>query len=172
MANEKSQDIDWVDYTLRRLKEEGRTYDCFSVLRPTNPFRLPGTIRRAWKVFLESGGADSLRAVEKCRQHPGKMWVRDGNRIRPLWTGTHEGQPWHSTPYQALPEVFVQNASLEIAWCRVVFEQKSISGERIVPFFTEGTEGFDINDEMDWLMAERLLEKGAPLPGIPEACRA
>ena len=60
------------------------------------------------------------------------------------------GQPWHSTPYQALPVVYVQNASLEMAWTRVVFQQGTIAGTEIVPFMTEGLEGFDINDPHDW----------------------
>jgi N-acylneuraminate cytidylyltransferase len=76
-------------------------------------------------------------------------------------------QPWHSTPYQALPPVYVQNASLEIAWTRVVRERRTIAGDVLVPFLTEGYEGFDINDEYDWMMAERLLADGAvTLPPI------
>ena len=69
-------------------------------------------------------------------------------------------QPWHSTPYQALPRVYVQNASLEIAWTRVVLEKRTIAGDVLVPFLTEGYEGFDINDAFDWMVAERLLAEG------------
>jgi N-acylneuraminate cytidylyltransferase len=69
--------------------------------------------------------------------------------------------PWHSTPYQALPPVYVQNASLEIAWTRVVFDRRTIAGDVLVPFLTEGYEGFDINDPHDWMVAERLLADGA-----------
>jgi CMP-N,N'-diacetyllegionaminic acid synthase len=63
--------------------------------------------------------------------------------------------------------VYVQNASLEIAWTRVVRERRTIAGDVLVPFLTEGYEGFDINDEYDWMMAERLLADGAvTLPPI------
>jgi hypothetical protein len=80
------------------------------------------------------------------------------------------GQPWHSTPYQALPLVYVQNASLEIAWTRVVFERRTIAGDVVVPFITEAHEGFDINDPYDWMVAERLLEDGsAVLPRVPQS---
>jgi CMP-N,N'-diacetyllegionaminic acid synthase len=71
-----------------------------------------------------------------------------------------DDQPWHSTPYQALPPVYVQNASLEIAWTRVVRERRTIAGDVLVPFLTEGYEGFDINDAADWMVAERLLADG------------
>ena len=173
LASDTSPDIEWLEYTLGELKRHRRTWDCFSLLRPTSPFRTCGTIRRAWERFTANEGVDSLRAVEKCAQHPGKMWVVRGERMVPLLpfgTPTAEGheQPWHSTPYQALPTVYVQNASLEIAWTRVVFERRTIAGDVLVPFLTEGYEGFDINDPYDWMVAERLLAEGAvQLPPVP-----
>jgi N-acylneuraminate cytidylyltransferase len=166
-AGDTSPDIEWLEYTLNELKRRGRTWDCFSLLRPTSPFRTADTIRRAWATFAAQQGVDSLRAVEKCAQHPGKMWVIDGNRMAPLLKDGPKDQPWHSTPYQALPPVYVQNASLEIAWTRVVFEQRTIAGDVLVPFVTEGYEGFDINDPHDWMIAERLIADGtATLPPI------
>ena len=83
-SGDTSPDIEWVEYTLRRLAAEGRRYDCFSILRPTSPFRLPETIQRAWAEFCAETGVDSLRAVEKCSQHPAKMWVVRGRRMLPL----------------------------------------------------------------------------------------
>jgi N-acylneuraminate cytidylyltransferase len=153
----------------------GRAYDCFSILRPTSPFRRADTIRRAWRQFCGDPRADSLRAVERCRQHPGKMWVVRGARMHPLLPLGPAVQPWHSSQYQSLPEVFVQNASLEMAWTRVVFSGRTIAGEVLMPFFTEGYEGFDINRAEDWQLAEMAMASGAahlPLvtaPPYPEA---
>jgi CMP-N,N'-diacetyllegionaminic acid synthase len=168
LAGDTSPDIEWLAYTLEQLRVRGRTWDCFGLLRPTSPFRSADTIRRAWARFIAQQGVDSLRAVERCTQHPGKMWVVRGDRMLPLLPfdlpvpgrANGRGQPWHSTPYQALPPIYVQNASLEIAWTRVVLEQGTIAGDVLVPFFTEGYEGFDINDPYDWIVAERLLEEG------------
>jgi CMP-N-acetylneuraminic acid synthetase len=179
MASDRSPDIEWLEYTLKELALQGRTWEAFSLLRPTSPFRTPATIQRAWALFSAQQGVDSLRAIEKCAQHPGKMWVVRGSRMLPLMPfenpvpaspgpGTPErGVPWHSTPYQALPPIYVQNASLEIAWTRLVLEQRSIAGDVLVPFITEGYEGFDINDPTDWMVAERLVADGAvTLPSI------
>ena len=165
LAGDKSPDIEWLAYTLERLREAGRKYDCFSILRPTSPFRLPKTIRRAWQQFSSQTGVDSLRAVEKCTQHPGKMWVVRGKRMMPLLPLGPAEQPWHSSQYPSLPEIYVQNASLEIAWSRVVFEDRTIAGNVFMPFFTVDYEGFDVNNEYDWQLAEQMVKKGeAKLP--------
>ena len=167
MAGAKSPDIEWVEFTLARLKQAGRSYDCFSILRPTSPFRLPETIGRAWDIFLAEEGVDSLRAVQKCSEHPGKMWVIQGRRMTPLLPLGPAEQPWHSSQYHALPPVQVQNASLEIAWTRVVFETRTIAGHTLMPFLTEAYEGFDVNEPIDWVVARTLLETGeAALPQV------
>lgn len=167
IAGDLSPDIEWVEHILGWLKDQGRDYDCFGILRPTSPFRLPETIRRAWDQFLAEEGVDSLRAVEKVKQHPGKMWIVRGRRMVPLLPIGPAAQPWHSSQYQSLPEVWVQNASLEIAWSRVVFEGRTIAGNVVMPFITEGHEGFDVNDPDDWRRAEELVASGeAELPRI------
>jgi len=170
IAGDTSPDIDWVAYTLKQLRDNGQDYDCFSILRPTSPFRLPETIQRAWQEFLIQAGVDSLRAVEKCQQHPGKMWVVRGKRMLPLLPMGPAEQPWHSSQYPSLPEVYVQNASLEIACCRVALEEKTIAGNVVMPFITRDSEGFDVNSNYDWDLAEHLVRNGqAILPSVPQS---
>ncbi|MCU0593033.1 MAG: hypothetical protein MUC57_16370, partial [Desulfobacterales bacterium] len=77
-------------------------------------------------------------------------------------------QPWHSSQYPSLPEVYVQNASLEIAWSRVVFDTRTIAGHVVMPFFTRDLEGFDVNKPYDWDLAEHMVQSGqAALPIAP-----
>ena len=169
LAGDQSPDIEWLEDTLKRLQGVGRAYDCFSILRPTSPFRLPETIQRAWQEFSTQNGVDSLRAVEKCSQHPGKMWVVRGRRMTPLLPLGPAAQPWHSSQYPSLPEIYVQNASLEIAWSRVVFEDRTIAGNVVMPFLTQNYEGFDVNSEYDWQLAEHVVQAGdARLPHISQ----
>ena len=170
LAGDVSPDIEWLEYTLKRLQEEGRKYDCFSILRPTSPFRLPETIQRAWQACLKEEGVDSLRAVEKCQQHPGKMWVVRRRRMVPLLPLGPSEQPWHSSQYQSLPEVYVQNASLEIAWARVVLKERTIAGNVLMPFLTQEYEGFDVNNPYDWNLAEYWVSNGdVVLPHVSQS---
>lgn len=167
MASGTSPDIEWIRHTLALLERAGRVFELFSILRPTSPFRGAATIQRAFEDLVGRGsGADSIRAVELCRQHPGKMWVIEGESMKPLLPQP-EGVPYHSTQYKALPEVYVQNSSLEIAWTRVVTELDDIAGERVVPFLTDPAEGFTIDYPGDWAEGERMLAAGeAVLPAV------
>ena len=155
-AGDTSPDIEWVEYTLAELQRQGRGWDCFSLLRPTSPFRSADTIRRALKQFLAAGRCPFAARDREVRAAPGQDVGRPRRADVPAAAvGSNGEQPWHSTPYQALPPVYVQNASLEIAWTSVVFERHSIAGDVLVPFITEGYEGFDINDP------QRLDDRGA-----------
>lgn len=170
ISGDKSPDIEWVVWMLNQLKAQGRSYEIFSILRPTSPFRLPETIQRAMKTFTEDHKADSLRAIEKCKQHPGKMWVIRNQRMMPVMPFKDGKIPWHSSQYSALPEIYAQDASLEIAWSRIALEQNTIAGEAIIPFISQGLEGFDINEPEDWILAEHYLAQGqAKLPIISQA---
>lgn len=169
LATSTSPDVDWVVHVLDVLARAGASYDLFSILRPTSPFRTGATIRRAWDRLLAlAGRADSIRAVEPVRQHPGKMWLLDGELMRPLLPQAEEGTPTYSTQTKALPPVYVQNSSLEIAWTRVVRGPRpEIAGERVAPFFTEGLEGFSIDYPDDLERAELLVARGeAALPAV------
>lgn len=167
ISGDTSPDIAWVRFALDALARAERRYDAFSILRPTSPCRKAGTIRRAWREFVAEPGVDSLRAVEKCAQHPAKMWILRGRRMHPLLPMGPPEQPWHSSQYASLPVVHVQNASLEIAWSRVATDTGTIAGEVLMPFLTQGDEGLDVNTEQDWWYLNHLLDRGqATLPPI------
>ena len=157
-AGDSSPDIEWVRHALEAVEED---YEYFSLLRPTNPFRQPETIQRAWSAFEAEPEADTLRAVQLCKEHPYKMWRVEDGLLRPLFsTPQSEATPYHSRPYQVLPEVYVQNASLEIASTEFPLKHGRITGDNILAFVSEGEEGFDLNFPEDWVVAEHLVESG------------
>ena len=164
LATSTSPDIEWIRHALDQLDEH---YDLFAIVRATNPFRGPDVLRRGLEQLLGTPEADSIRAVERVKQHPGKMWVLEGSTMRPLLDQSHLDVAWHAGQYQALPEVYVQNSALEIAWTRVVSQTGTREGRVVAPFLTSGHEGFNIDDEEDWDSARRLLDTGkATLPDV------
>jgi CMP-N,N'-diacetyllegionaminic acid synthase len=163
-ATSTSPDIEWLTYTLQELDEH---YDLFAIVRATNPFRGPDVLARGMKQLLATPEADSIRAVEPVKQHPGKMWVIEGGLMRPLLDQSHLDVAWHAGQYPALPKVYVQNSALEIAWTRVVSQTGTREGRVVAPFLTEGYEGFNVDDEEDWERARMLLRRGeASVPDV------
>lgn len=179
-SDDTEPDIAWVRYCLPQIERwEGRKVDAFAILRPTSPFRTADTIRRAVKQFIGCG-CSSLRAVSPVTEHPAKMWtLGPGDSMTPLvgaaWHHVygaieHCGDiPFHSRPSQTLPQVYVQNASLEIAFTWCVTTCGTISGPHVAPFFTEGWEGFDINTPDDWARAEAHVAEIARVAGVSPA---
>lgn len=166
-TGDKSADIEWVTWLINELRIRKRVYDVFSILRPTSPLRQTSTIKRAFDKFYSCKEFDSLRAIEKCHEHPGKMWIVRDDNMFPLLPFSNDQVPWHSSQYDALPEIYVQNASLEIAWTKTITNKKSISGQLIIPFITEMQEGFDINYPDDIIKLNHLIESGeVKLPSI------
>jgi CMP-N,N'-diacetyllegionaminic acid synthase len=164
LATSTSPDIEWITHALDQLDEH---YDLFAIVRATNPFRGGDVLRRGFEQLLATPEADSVRAVELVKQHPGKMWVVEGKTMRPLLDQSQLDVAWHAGQYQALPPIYVQNSALEIAWTRVVSQTGTREGKVVAPFFTEGYEGFNIDDEDDWERARSLLDAGeATLPDV------
>lgn len=171
-ATDTSPDIEWIDdffTTYRCVVNDPDTKnfkmpDSFAILRPTSPFRSADTICRAWAEFQEKQPCDSIRGVQKARENPHKMWTLYDNSLCPIilrdMTYKAFGVPSHSAPSQITNHYYIQNASLEISWTRNVTERGSISGDVIKPFFTDGYEGFDLNTEDDFILAEALIERG------------
>jgi len=164
-ATDVSPDIDFVRHTLLTC---GDSYDCYAILRPTHPFRSAEGLRRAWALFLtNASGIDSLRAVTPVREHPAKAWVVRHNRLLPLLPFGPEERPWHSSQYPSLPEMFIQDASMEIAWTRLPLREGTQVGTAIMPYYSTPAEAVDIDTEHDWRIAEQMLSAGeAKLPKI------
>ena len=156
-------DILWVKWILEELESLGEKFDIFSILRPTSPLRSPNTIIDAFKQFIGEANADSIRAVQLCSEHPGKMWEITGSTMVPLIDKEINGIPWHSNQYKALPKTYIQNASLEFAWTNNIYENNSISGQNIIPFITREYEGFDINYPQDFYSLEGLIQENKNL---------
>ena len=88
------------------------------------------------------------------------MWTLIQNYIIPFVLKKKLKQPLHNLQFQSLPKLFIQNASLEISKTKVIKLYRTITGKKIVPFFTKGKEGFDINYPIDFKNA-RLSRNSA-----------
>jgi CMP-N,N'-diacetyllegionaminic acid synthase len=151
-------DIVWVQHALKNIARHGFKPEAYSIVRCTSPFKTAKDIREAKKLWdiAYKEGYSSLRAVEKPSQHPAKMWRRQiTGEITPVLLQP-DGQKWHDSPYQTLPEVYIQNASIEMARADL---GDSISGTRIYGYLSTGYSGFDLNFQEDWDIAEAKIDR-------------
>jgi CMP-N,N'-diacetyllegionaminic acid synthase len=159
LAGTESPDIGWVKHAISNLSFNPS--DKLMILRPTSPFRKPETINTGMNLFMNSQSIDSLRAVKKVSEHPGKMWTLSKELIHPLFPFSIGEVPWHSNQTHALPEVYVQTASLEITTVESVNKFGSIAGERVMPQIVQGRDALDINTLDDFMYAVYLLTKNS-----------
>ena len=115
-------------------------------------------------------GVDSLRAVQPCSEHPGKMWVIRENRLLPILPFDSDEIPWHSSQSAGLPTVWIQNAFIEVSRVANVFERSSLSGTNMLPFPISGPEALDLNTEEDWERGEWYASRNLVRIERPEIC--
>lgn len=158
IAAEHSTEYEFHLHALTWLKEEeGYEPDLVVNLYPTTPFRKASSIDRAVRLMLDHPEADCLRSVRKCSEHPYKMWVREDVFLNPFVPSKDLNS--HTSPYHLLPEVFIQNASIYITRPRVILEQGSTLGKKILAFEMGEIESLDINTPLDFLAAETLVTR-------------
>ena len=103
------------------LAEQAERWDCFSILRPTSPFRrADDDPPRMASSSCADGRADSLRAVQPCREHPAKMWILERGADAPghAQPGLRRRPRGTARRIRRCRSIYVQNASLEIARLR------------------------------------------------------
>ena len=154
-----SSDYEWVKFTLDKLKKDNEIFTHFFILRPTSPLRTKNTILRAWKKFKKFKNVDSLRAVETAKQNPGKMWKLKNKYLIPYENYKINNQPSYNNQSKVLKKMYIQNAILEISQVNVLEKYKTITGRKIIPFFSQDFEGFDINYPFDIELLKLKLKK-------------
>lgn len=157
LAQDLSTDYEFVRHALEWLRDhEGYEPDLIVQLRPTTPVRDVRVIDRAVQTLVSRPDADSLRAVVCACFTPYKMWrLGDDGFLMALLplTGVHEP---YNQPRQVLPEVYQQDGFLDITRPRTIFEQNSITGLKVLPFFLD-RESIDIDYEDELAEADRIL---------------
>lgn len=156
IAGSDSTEMQFFEHALDWLsKNENYEPDLIVLLYPTSPFRKSESIDRAVEKILGHPEADSLRSVTPCSEHPYKMWVAEGEYLKPFVKG--QAPNIHTLSYQLLPAVYIQNASIYITKPSTIREKKSPTGDIIIPFIMDAAESVDINNPIDFQFAEMLI---------------
>lgn len=157
ISTANSPDISWLKYSLKIFEINNIPIKYICLLRPTSPFRSKSFIQTGLNLLIKNTSFSSLRAVRKCLEHPGKMWILKNNIMIPLLPFSEKNVPWHSMQYKSLPDIYVQTAALEILNVDKTVRMNQLSGDIVMPYFGNDMDNFDINNQNDLLEAENLI---------------
>ena len=162
LAQDLTEDLPVFIHHLNALKEEGNLPDMIVDLRATAPLRRKERIAEGIEILKKLGRekADSVRAVSKAAKHPFKMWRHQDNFLLPFVSEEHSGvkEPYNA-PRQVLPKIYQNNGSMNAFWPETILEKNSMTGERIAGYVMEDWESINIDSEIDFLIAEKLMEQ-------------
>lgn len=146
-----------VRYAVRYWREEGEQPDIVVILRPTAPLCAVQDIQSAAELLMASLNADSVTAVTEAQVHPYR--VCRINRYGQL-KQFDERSPETRYPKrrQTFGKVYVRTGGLYISR-RKIIESGRLWGERNLPYVMPRERAMNINDELDFHIAEMLLQR-------------
>lgn len=155
LARDETPAFDVVRHALQWLKEhESFTPDYTALLQPTSPFRTQNDIDQALEKLLHSSGK-SLISVKKVEEHPFWMYRKQKNRLTPYKS---ERSPKRR---QDLPPLYYPNGALFCAQTTSLLENETLTPGKSLSYEMPPERSLDIDSELDWKIAEALLNENA-----------
>jgi CMP-N-acetylneuraminic acid synthetase len=123
--------------------------DFYLQTHSTNPLLRAGTISRAIQTFLSDNPAhDSLFSVTRLQT---RLYDSNGHAIN------HDPDKLIQT--QDLPPIFEENSCLYLFSRETLFNRHNRLGERPLMFEMDASEAWDIDEELDFAIADFLLHR-------------
>jgi CMP-N-acetylneuraminic acid synthetase len=139
--------VDWLE------GQDNWPVEAVVILQPTSPLRLPSHIDEAINL-MEKTGADTVISLTQAEFNPYWMMKLDAD-CRASWFMGQNPFPRR----QDLPIVYRTNGSIEITRPRVLRDHHSTRGKDIRGYVMPPECSTDIDNEIDFLIAETLLRK-------------
>jgi CMP-N-acetylneuraminic acid synthetase len=156
LAEDTTPTLPVVQHTLHWLAVRGEHFDAVCLLQPTNPLRQAKDIDGCIELFAERD-ADALVSVLPVPAEYNPHWVyfTDEDGVLHLSTGELIPIPRR----QALPPAFHRDGSIYLTRTRIVMEDGSLYGRRLLGYPLDPNRSVNIDNEADWAKAEALLLK-------------
>ncbi len=151
LSSDTATTWDAMRYVLEEYRKLGKEFDTLAVLQPTSPLRTSQDIRAAYQI-LEEKQADSVVGVCEVEHSP-------------LWSNTlpEDGclkgfiREEANGPRQKLSSYYRINGAVYIVSVPLLVKKGTLYGERGYACIMSKEHSIDIDDELDFAMAEFLL---------------
>jgi CMP-N,N'-diacetyllegionaminic acid synthase len=131
----------------------GKHYDTLALIQPTSPLRTAQHIKSAMKSFNKSTD-DMVVSVCETKSNPYYVLFEEDNGGL-----LHKSKQGSFTRRQDCPKVYELNGAIYIININSLKEKGIKNFDRIKKFEMDRLSSVDIDDEIDWYLAEKLLNK-------------
>jgi CMP-N,N'-diacetyllegionaminic acid synthase len=150
LARDETPTLPVLLHVLQQLAP-GRAPSRVLTLQPTSPLRFSKDLSAA--IALLTPPYDSVVGVCVAEHSPYKMFNIRDDELLPLIPDVRPG-----TPRQKLPLAYRENGALYVTWSDVLIDQASIWGTRTKPYLMEPESSVDIDNLLDFVIAEAILK--------------
>lgn len=155
LSQDRSTTFDVVEHTIEYYKTIGDLYDYILLLQPTSPLRNTSHIRESIELLNEKS-ADAIVSVCKTEHSP--LWANtlndDGNMDCFL------SQDIKNRRSQELPDYYRLNGAIYLVNVkRLLAEKTMFISNNIYAYKMPIKDSIDIDEELDFIIAETILNK-------------
>jgi N-acylneuraminate cytidylyltransferase len=153
LAKDETPTIEVIFHVLEILRMKNRTPDIVVLLQPTSPLRDAEDSDSAIKLFLDSG-CESVVSV--CEVEHSPYWsfkIVDGY-LKSLFD-----ERYLRMRRQDLERVYVPNGAIYVSKPQTLYKYKSFYCNHITPLIMPIEISVDIDNEIDFMLAELLMKK-------------
>jgi N-acylneuraminate cytidylyltransferase/CMP-N,N'-diacetyllegionaminic acid synthase len=151
LATDETRGIDVLNHVLECFEERGVKFDCVMYLQPTSPLRSVADIVAAANLLLACN-ADALVSVCQVEHHP--WWTNVLPENGCMKDFLKLGIP---TNRQELPAYYRLNGAIYLARWEFIRNRDSWLGPRTYAYIMPRERSIDIDEEIDFKIAEVLL---------------
>ncbi|MFE4073604.1 cytidylyltransferase domain-containing protein [Peribacillus sp. YIM B13477] len=148
--------IDVVKHTIDALKEQKETYDIMLYLQPTSPLRSKKDIYDCLDLLIGNNqGHTAVATFSEAELNPIRAWVLEETSAK---TFIEKANPF--LPRQKLPKTYQLNGAVYALFLNEINENtEQFFGNQLGGINIPKERAVDIDEEMDFLIAELLMEK-------------
>lgn len=152
LATDTSSSVDVLLHTLNFVESQGESPEILVLLQPTSPFKTKENIEEALKLFHKD--IDMVVSVNKAKANP-YFNLFEENKQGFL----EKSKKGEFSRRQDCPDIWEYNGAIYIINVESLKAHKSLNFDKVVKYEMAEKNSVDIDTEMDWAVAEYLVNK-------------
>ncbi len=157
LSADQTLDFPVINHCLDYLEKVEKFYpDFFVYLRPTQPIRIKGEIKKSINILKNNIKIDSVRTIQKNKYPP--FWMKKIDKKNNLVSLEKKYQKLADQRSQNLPITFFCDGAIDASRVKSYKKHKSFSKGRVYGMYKKNQSYIDIDTINDWHYAEYLIK--------------